>query len=78
MFRFSCSALSVPGTVAMFPVCPTQVCRDAALPVLEIQRAGIHPCGVGPKGSSFTPFLSGPMKEKYCRTEQDMAASIGC
>lgn len=43
MFHFSCSALRVPGTVVMFPVCPTQVYRDAAFPILEIKRAGIHP-----------------------------------
>lgn len=43
MFQFSCRALSAPGTVATFPVCPTQVYRDAALPILEIKGACIHP-----------------------------------
>lgn len=44
MFHFSWSALSIPGTVAMFPVCPTQVCRDVALPTLSGNPESRHSC----------------------------------
>lgn len=59
MFHFSCSAISVPGMVAVFPVCPTQVCQHAALPVLQIQRTDLHPYKARPKGSSFRVFSVG-------------------